>query len=167
MLQRAFKMSLKLDNTLERGANILPLLISFHFNSNILEKITLAENGRFSFTFVGICNSKELIKDWFSDFLKGNHLPFPLPLHGEKTSFSSKVLDQLKKIPFGKTLSYGEIAKNLGNPNAARAVGNACNKNPFPLVIPCHRVISSDGSLGGFAYGCKMKRTLLNFEQTL
>ena len=73
----------------------------------------------------------------------------------------------MSAIPFGETLSYGAIAKALGDANAARAVGLACNTNPIPLVVPCHRVIGADGTLVGFGGGLPLKRALLDFESVM
>jgi O-6-methylguanine DNA methyltransferase len=74
------------------------------------------------------------------------------------------VWEALRRIPFGETRSYGEIAAAVGAPGAARAVGTACAENPVPVVVPCHRVIGSDGSLHGYAYGLARKRQLLDAE---
>ena len=82
------------------------------------------------------------------------------------TSFQLAVYSELLKIPYGKTRTYKQIAENIGKPKASRAVGNACNKNPFPFIIPCHRVVGSNGSLTGYAYGIDLKRKLLEFEKT-
>ena len=85
------------------------------------------------------------------------------------TDFQIKVWNELKKIPKGKIKTYKEIAEIIGHPNAARAVGNACKKNPYPIKIPCHRVIRSDGSLGGYLgsiYFKRRKRKLLEKEKT-
>jgi O-6-methylguanine DNA methyltransferase len=71
---------------------------------------------------------------------------------------------ELQKIPFGETSTYQKLAIKTKNPKASRAVGNACGRNPFPLVIPCHRVLKSDGTLGGFAFGTPMKQNMLAFE---
>lgn len=79
-------------------------------------------------------------------------------------SFEEKVWSALKKIPKGRVSTYGEIAKAIGNKNSARAVGNACNKNPFSPKIPCHRIVQSNGNLGGFAKGKKKKIELLKKE---
>ena len=86
------------------------------------------------------------------------------PLSG--TKFQSKVWEEIKKIPKGKTRSYQEIAVSIGKPNSARAVANACGKNPYPIIIPCHRVIKSNGDLGGYSAkgGVKKKRILLSQE---
>jgi len=80
-------------------------------------------------------------------------------------SFNEKVWIALKKIPKGKVSTYKEIAKAIGKPKAFRAVGNTCNKNPFAPRVPCHRVIKSDGCLGGFALGKKKKKNLLKKER--
>lgn len=80
------------------------------------------------------------------------------------TDFQKSVLKELIKIPYGKTKTYKDIAKKINNPRAVRAVGSAIGKNPFFIVIPCHRVIGSDGKLTGFAYGLDIKRKLLEIE---
>ena len=79
------------------------------------------------------------------------------------TKFQKRVWKELLKIPFGETRSYKEIAISIGNPNSYRAVANACGKNPYPVTIPCHRAIKSDGSIGGYSAkgGIKRKRILL------
>lgn len=79
--------------------------------------------------------------------------------------FTTKVIESLLKIPKGKTWSYQEMARFLGSPQAARAVGNACAANPFPWIYPCHRVVASDGTIGKFAFGTAMKKQLLDFEK--
>ena len=81
------------------------------------------------------------------------------------TPFQSRVLEATMKIPYGSTAGYGEIARRIGSPRAARAVGGALNRNPLPLCIPCHRVIGADGSLVGFGGGLKLKRFLLDLER--
>lgn len=80
------------------------------------------------------------------------------------TEFSRSVLLELKKVPFGDVISYKDLATATGYPKGCRAVGNVMNKNPFPIIFPCHRVIKSDGSLGGFAGGQKIKKYLLKHE---
>jgi AraC family transcriptional regulator of adaptative response/methylated-DNA-[protein]-cysteine methyltransferase len=87
-----------------------------------------------------------------------------LPLDVHATAFRRRVWEALRRIPFGETRSYGEIAAAVGAPGAARAVGTACAQNPIPVVVPCHRVIGSDGSLHGYAYGLARKRQLLDAE---
>lgn len=98
------------------------------------------------------------------EYLCGRRKDFDLNLSPDGTDYQKKVWEQLKKIPYGSFCSYGEIASNLGNKNAARAVGMANSKNPIPLIIPCHRVIGSSGKLTGFAHGLKIKQQLLDIE---
>ena len=85
----------------------------------------------------------------------------------EGMEFQIKVWNELKKIPIGETKTYKEIAKLIGSPKAARAVANACGKNPYPITIPCHRVVRSDGGLGGYSGkgGVETKRQLLENER--
>jgi O-6-methylguanine DNA methyltransferase len=80
------------------------------------------------------------------------------------TEFQKSVWNALRKIPFGKTKSYGEIARTIGRPRAVRAVGGACGANPIPVLVPCHRVLAANGKLGGFSGGLKWKRKLLARE---
>jgi len=82
------------------------------------------------------------------------------------TPFQRAVWDALRAIPYGETRSYGELARAIGKPGAARAVGAACGANPWPIIVPCHRVIAADGALGGYSAGLKWKRVLLELEGT-
>jgi methylated-DNA-[protein]-cysteine S-methyltransferase len=81
------------------------------------------------------------------------------------TPFQKKVLTALQQIPYGETVSYGELAEKIGNPLASRAVGQANARNPIPIVIPCHRVVGSNGTLTGFGGGIGVKQALLDLEQ--
>lgn len=87
----------------------------------------------------------------------------PLDLHGV-TPFRAEVLRELSKVPYGETTTYAELARAAGNPKAVRAVGSACATNPLPILIPCHRVLRADGSLGGYRGGTEAKRFLLRLE---
>lgn len=99
-----------------------------------------------------------------NEYLKGSRKIFDLPLLPIGTAFQKKVWEALKNIPYGKTKSYSEIAAIIGNEKACRAVGNANNKNPIPIIIPCHRVVGSNGKLVGYAGGLFIKNFLLNLE---
>lgn len=99
------------------------------------------------------------------EYFAGRRKNFELPLKPEGTWFQKKVWNQLLKIPYGKTMSYGEIAARTGNSKASRAVGNANNKNKIAVIIPCHRVIGSKGDLTGYAGGLKKKKWLLEHEK--
>lgn len=82
------------------------------------------------------------------------------------TEFNKAVWRELQKIPYGKTVTYSDIAKSLGDKNLARAVGNSCNKNPIAIIVPCHRVVPKNGSMsGGYAYGTDIKQKLLSLER--
>jgi AraC family transcriptional regulator of adaptative response/methylated-DNA-[protein]-cysteine methyltransferase len=96
-----------------------------------------------------------------------NHEPhLDLPLDIRATAFQRQVWEHLRAIPYGQTVSYGEVAKALGKPGAVRAVGRACATNPVALVIPCHRVVREDESLGGYRWGLERKKKLLQLEST-
>lgn len=90
---------------------------------------------------------------------------FNLPLNPKGTEFMLKVYNELLKIPYGKTKCYKDIALSINNPNASRAVGMANNKNPIPIIIPCHRVIGKDGKLVGYGGGLEIKKFLLELEK--
>jgi O-6-methylguanine DNA methyltransferase len=88
-----------------------------------------------------------------------------LPLDVQATAFQRRVWEALRRIPFGTTRTYGEIARGLGRPTAARAVARACATNPVSLVIPCHRVVRGDGGMGGYRWGIERKKALLAEEK--
>ena len=98
------------------------------------------------------------------EYFGGKRVDFDLPLAPQGTAFQQRVWRKLQEIPYGKTISYGELARRVGNPKASRAVGSANGKNQIPIVIPCHRVIASGGGLGGFGGGLPTKTKLLNLE---
>lgn len=99
-----------------------------------------------------------------SDYFDGELKTFDLPLKPEGTPFQLKVWEALRTIPYGETRSYGDIARQIGNPKACRAVGMGNHNNPIAIVVPCHRVIGSDGSLTGYGGGLPIKRQLLELE---
>jgi len=99
------------------------------------------------------------------DFLAGKRKDFTVPLHAEGTAFQRKVWQQLARIPFGQTITYGELARRVGRPDASRAAGAACGQNPHAIIVPCHRVVAKSGALQGFAGGLETKKRLLALEQ--
>jgi methylated-DNA-[protein]-cysteine S-methyltransferase len=99
-----------------------------------------------------------------SEYFAGKRTAFDVPVRATGTEFQEKVWEQLRRIPYGETRSYGDIAEAAGNPKAARAVGHANNRNPVMILIPCHRVIGADGSLVGFGCGIAAKKYLLDLE---
>ncbi|MGH8279228.1 MAG: methylated-DNA--[protein]-cysteine S-methyltransferase [Gammaproteobacteria bacterium] len=98
------------------------------------------------------------------EYFAGERQSFDLELAPEGTSFQQKVWHALRKIPYGSTWSYSQLAERVGNPKAARAVGAANGQNPLPIVVPCHRVIGANGALTGFGGGLGIKRKLLELE---
>ncbi|MGN0302022.1 MAG: methylated-DNA--[protein]-cysteine S-methyltransferase [Anaerotardibacter sp.] len=98
------------------------------------------------------------------EYLAGKRKEFDLPLNPQGTEFQKRVWDELKRIPYGETRTYKDIAEALGNPKAMRAVGSANNKNPIPIIIPCHRVIGINGNLVGYSGGLAIKEMLLSLE---
>jgi len=101
------------------------------------------------------------------DFFAGKRRDFDLPLAPEGSPFQKRVWTELVKIPFGETISYGELARRVGRPRGARAVGRANATNPIGLIVPCHRVIGSNGKLTGYAGGLDLKEKLLAWERKL
>jgi len=107
----------------------------------------------------------DLAFDQVREYLKGHRrtFDFPYELHG--TEFQKKVWNALCQVPYGETRTYKEIASVVGNPKASRAVGMANNKNPLMVVVPCHRIVGTDGNLIGYADGLDMKKALLELER--
>ncbi len=106
---------------------------------------------------------KDTIKQ-LDDYFEGKIKNFSTPLKPKGTKFQLQVFEALLAIPYGEVVSYKDLAKMINNPNAQRAVGNALNKNPIAIIIPCHRVISSSGDIGGFGGGIEIKKKLLALE---
>lgn len=113
---------------------------------------------------------KKQVADWMTTingYLKGKN-EFPeIPLDVKGTDFQLKVWKLLRKIPSGELRSYKEVAKAAGRPKAVRAIASACARNAVALVIPCHRVVHSDGSISGYRWGIKRKQTLINLEKSI
>ncbi len=99
------------------------------------------------------------------EYFDGTRRGFDLPLAPAGTAFQRRVWDELRRIPYGETISYGELARRIGRPTASRAVGAANGRNPLAIVVPCHRVIGAGGALVGYGGGLPVKETLLAHEQ--
>ena len=104
------------------------------------------------------------IKNQLDEYFSRKRTIFNIKINPAGTDFQKLIWKELQNIPYGKTKSYSEIAAASGNKNAKRAIGNACNKNPIIIIIPCHRVISKNACIGRYAYGRSIKSTLLNME---
>lgn len=109
--------------------------------------------------------SSQCIRE-LEEYFTGTRKTFSVSLDSSLgTPFQKAVWNAMKEIPYGEVVTYGELAKRAGYPKAVRAVGSACKKNPFPFIVPCHRVLPADKSLGGYAGGAEMKKWLLDIEK--
>lgn len=137
--------------------------------------VLYAEEGVYKITLV-----KSIPEDYFEErkndlgdkviselkeYFNGQRKDFDLPLIIQGTDFQRAVWEELRKINYGEIKTYSDIAKNIGKPNACRAVGNANNKNPFMIVIPCHRVVGKNKNSGGYAFGVDIRDKLLELEK--
>ncbi len=158
----------------------LPTAISFTYLESPIGRLLLASSGSrlCSIAFPRAGSPVRPESGWKEDsydliepirqlraYFSGELESFDLPLAPEGTPFQQKVWKELCRIPYGETISYGELAKRIGNPAASRAVGLANGSNPIPIVIPCHRVIGSNGKLTGYGGGLPIKEKLLALEK--
>ena len=149
------------------------MINSFSFLSPIGDITIYAEDEsivRLSFLKGENTETTPLLREAYSQitaYFEGRLFEFSLPLKLNTTPFCKKVYSELLKIPYGKLVSYKYIAEQCGNENASRAVGNANNKNPIPIIIPCHRVIGSNKKLVGYAGGLDIKKYLINLEKAV
>ena len=134
----------------EENEKIIELNIYNEKKNNIIEKDTKL-----------LLETQKQLKEYF----KGKRTKFEIPLNPKGTEFMKKVWKELLNIPYGEVRTYKEIAEKIGNSKASRAVGMANNKNPIPIIIPCHRVIGSNNKLVGYALGLDMKKYLLDLER--
>ena len=115
---------------------------------------------------LSICKNEEnYVVGQLTDYFKGKLSEFYVDYKLQGTEFQEAVWREIAKIPYGKTITYGELAKRINRPKAYRAVGQACKKNPIPIIIPCHRVIGTNSKLIGFASGTDIKKRLLEHEK--
>jgi len=139
--------------------------VSIDDNDEALEQHLLDE-----YPAAEITRDHPMMKEWveqFVAFIDGRQPHFDLPLDIQATAFQLSVWQTLQDIPYGETRSYREIAEAIGQPTAVRAVANACAANPVPLVVPCHRVIRSDGEIDGYGLDVERKRALLDQEHEI
>ena len=111
-----------------------------------------------------VCFIREAVKQ-LNAYFAGKLRNFDVPLDAQGTAFQRRVWSHLRRIPYGQAVAYRDLAQKMGHPKAARAVGSANGKNPLCIIVPCHRVISADGGLGGYSAGIKRKAFLLKHEQ--
>ncbi len=139
-------------------------LVAVLWHDQILDQEILKELKRFRSPTIKQSKILASAEDQLMSYFLEKRTQFNLPVDFIGTDFQKKAWNQLLKIPFGKTISYREQAAGLGDPKKARAVGTANSKNPIPILVPCHRVISKSGALSGFAGGVKVKKYLLKLE---
>lgn len=140
----------------------LPFQARFVWENCVLARVELLmkEPG---LVIEGTVAEKGLTRNWLMGYFQGE--TYELPLKKAPTFFQQQVHKAMREIPFGTTLSYSDLAKFVGNERAVRAIGSACGKNHLPLVNPCHRVISKNGSIGGFSLDIRIKACLLQLEK--
>jgi methylated-DNA-[protein]-cysteine S-methyltransferase len=133
-----------------------------------LREITFPKNGASASPQPDWIEDESVFADTIRElraYFAGDLETFDLPLAPQGTPFQQRVWNDLLNIPYGATISYGQLAKRIGNPNASRAVGLANGSNPIPIIIPCHRVIGSNGRLTGYGGGLPIKEKLLALER--
>lgn len=148
--------------------------IVFHVNEQVIHKIDLTPSKTQGLSLEIWSdrrdeNINEKICTWIDQYAQGQHPEILIPLALDHLPhFTRDVLFIMQRIPFGTVYSYGDVARMLGAPKSARAVGGTCRRNPFPLVVPCHRVIDSGRNLRGYsAGGIEVKKVLLDFEEVI
>jgi methylated-DNA-[protein]-cysteine S-methyltransferase len=159
-------------------------MIYFTFYESPIQTLQLVSDGRSLMGLYMMSEKHPLVtqSDWIEDdsvapfsetkqqltaYFEGTLTDFDLPLQIAGTIFQQRVWEALKTIPYGTTLSYGELAQQIGQPTASRAVGLANGRNPVSIVVPCHRVIGANGKLTGYGGGIERKQWLLNHERLI
>lgn len=148
-------------------------MYSYTYNTQIGNITIVATNDYIANLYINnnvnvIQKETRLIKQAFNEikeYLNKERKYFSIPIQVKGTDFQKKVWQELLKISYGETRSYKDIAININNSKAYRAVGTAIKNNPIPIIIPCHRVINSNRNLGGYAYGLEIKKILLKIEK--
>ena len=147
----------------ERG-----LVVRVRHDGRALLGIELRERRSRSAYFPPCCELERRLEADLRRYFVGRQVEFRFRLTDRSaTPFQREVWKTLRRIPYGEVRTYGWVARAIGRPGAARAVGGACRVNPWPIVVPCHRVVAADGSLGGYSSGLKWKRLLLSIEGAL
>ena len=139
-------------------------VVRISFNNESMEELKGWCQGHLGMEIIKGTDFNFQAKDQILNYLSGKIQSLDFPVIHINSPFRKKVLEAERKIPYGETLSYGEVARMVGSPRAYRAVGSANAENPLPLYYPCHRIINSNGKLGGFGWGLEVKEWLLNLE---
>jgi len=154
----------------QKGSIKFQVGVKFLVEDNLIRRVILSPSNFFNCEIISAhpCkNIEKLIHTWLKTYLEQKELKIALPLDFSfLRPFTLNALKTIQSIPFGKTASYKQIAMQAGNALASRAIGNICHRNPFPLIIPCHRIINASGNIGGFAYDITLKQKMLQFENS-
>lgn len=144
--------------------NTAVYFLAFEGTKKLERKIERITQGRNATQCEGATTITNLLEKELHAYFADSARPFTIPVHVEGTPFQQQVWQELMRIPSGQTRSYAQLAAAIGNPKACRAVAQANGANAVSLIIPCHRVINANGSLGGYAGGCEQKQWLLQHE---
>lgn len=143
-------------------------LLELEANDNNLQKISFLKEDSSIFSSKTTDNIilKETITQ-LNEYFAGTRTKFNIPLEPQGTEFQNKIWQAMSSVPYAATISYKDLATLAKRPKASRAAGMSCNKNPFPVIIPCHRIVGSNGNLTGYAGGLDKKQWLLQFENSI
>jgi methylated-DNA-[protein]-cysteine S-methyltransferase len=151
-------------------ADGLPMRLHLCEDKGAICAASLSDEFVSRFGFLNMAGSSEVLREAATqvrEYFAGSRMSFDMPISMNGTEFQRRVWEGLRRIPFGGTMTYGDLAESISAPGAFRAVGNANGRNPLPLLVPCHRVLASGGKIGGFTSGVGLKRRLLDHESTI
>ncbi len=156
-----------LGTALAAGGNDCLHLLCFIEKASLVRKMALVQKNLKAWLELGKSDSVESAKRELSEYFDGTRRTFETPAGLNGTVFQRRVWDELRTVPYGETISYSGLAVAIGKPAAFRAVAQANAQNPVAIIVPCHRVINADGSLGGYSAGVERKQWLLDFEKRI
>lgn len=136
--------------------------------SSRLERLVFIERSELTLDILGHVSQRPAIRfihRQLDDYFHGACQTFNIPMRLDGSPFQLRVWEELQTIPYGSKITYTELATRIGDPKLARAVGNAAGQNPIAILVPCHRLVGGEGSIGGYAAGIERKRALLDLEQ--
>ena len=140
-------------------------LVCFIEKASLVRKAAILQKGLKAWLELGESASVTAAKRELAEYFAGRRRKFETPVKSVGTAFQERVWDELRTVPFGETVSYVDLAKTIGRPAAFRAVAQANAQNPAAVLMPCHRIVNGDGSIGGYNAGIERKRWLLDFEK--
>lgn len=156
-----------LGTALAAGGDDCLHLLCFIEKASLVRKMALVQKNLKAWLEPGKSASVESAKRELAEYFAGTRNSFETPLGLNGTVFQKRVWEELRTVPYGQTIAYADLAVSIGKPAAFRAVAQANAQNPVAIIVPCHRIINSDGSLGGYSAGVERKRWLLDFEKRI